>query len=199
MAAQIDYVIPEQAFEIVKERIAVILTEELAEQANLAGVAAAPIFVDRIARIDDSEVPCLNVTMERDDFDNQDVKSARGTVVYNVDIFIGAEATKTKRGDTIAHAGLDRVAGMVRYILQHSKYYTLGFAPGFVHRRQVQNIQIARPEQYTDAHNIAMGRVQLMVQMVETEGVSEGVLIKGYESSVKIAETEQGYKFTQFP
>ena len=201
MAAIIPAPIPEQAFVSILQRIATILFEEMQNQAAFAGLDTPKVFLDRTARMDNSEVSpvAFNVTMERGNWDNQDVMVARGNYLYNIDIFAQSATfgqLESGRGDTLAMRTATSVAGAVRYIFSHSKYYTLGYQPGYVHRRAVQSVQFHRPIDGMDANSMSMARIQLEVTAPEQEGVSEGVLISGYETNVKIGITDEGYQFT---
>ena len=70
----INTLIGQQKFELIRDRIAEILSTEIANQATIEGhdLWTENIFVwlERTAPFDKSELPCINVSMSSGEFDN---------------------------------------------------------------------------------------------------------------------------------
>ena len=194
--AEIDYIIPQQAYEIIREQIAKIVAVEFQNQLNLRGVLGVNFktFVDRFAKIDIIDTPCVNVSFDRADYDKNDPSSSQGTFIYNLDFYIAASSSGGLRADTYAAMTVQTALGWLRAIFQDSRYIRLGFPPGLIGSRAVKSIQIAAPEQAIDAQTLTMGRLILEVSATETNGgISQFVLLKDNFTKALLFDTKQGY------
>lgn len=188
-----------QSYELVGERIATILADELPEQFALSTAApelkaalAAQVFTERIVPFDKTEVPCVNVQMASGDYSGQTVKQDDGTYTFFIDCYTSAKNTDDVKGDQYAMVKLKKLMGVVRSILKDTRYKTLGYAPGFIMSRQISGIAIANNAQQDATHTV-MGRITLVVKVPETVELIEPELIAGYQTTVKLFETELGY------
>jgi len=121
-------IIPAQGFELIRDRIAVILVDEIANQITL-GIGAefnAKVFVERIVPIDKSETPLINVLYSRTGYDNNDFDSSDGQNTYHIDIYAKANAkpSTNSEADNLAQVKLARLIGIVRAILESPHYLT---------------------------------------------------------------------------
>lgn len=199
MAAKIDTLIPQQAWEVVRNKIGAILTEELDNQAgNLYNDDAdAEVYIERFTKLAVSEDSVISVNLAEGTFDGQTAIDVNGNYTFNVDVFCKAVTTgkdKTAAADHLAMVKLNRLLGICRAILQDARYKTLGFTAPFVMSRQVTRVQIAAPKS-EDEQSHVMGRLQIVVKVPETAGAASGIAADGVDTVVKLVETDLGYKF----
>lgn len=188
-----------QSYELVGDRIAEILADELPEQfalstaaPELKSVLAAQVFTERVVPFDKTEVPCVNVQLASGDYSGQTVKQSDGTYTFFIDCYASAKNTEDAKGDQYALIKLKKLMGVIRAILQDTRYKTLGFTAPFVMSRQVTGIAISNNAQQDATHTV-MGRITLVVKVPETVELIEPELIAGYQTTVKLFETELGY------
>lgn len=195
MSKLINVIVPEQGFEIVRNRIGEILSDEFENQAlNYNPDISAKIFVERTQHFDKTELSAVNVCLATGNYGNKHQGSVVGTYQYNIDVYVSAKTKNDDKGDVLAAKKLQRLLGFCRYVLEDPYYKTLGFAPGFIARVFAGGIAIAQPED-KDAANVMMGRLIMNVILTETNSLSTPKLIAGYETKVKLDETTQGYYY----
>lgn len=188
-------VIPKQGFEVVRDRIADILTIEIDAQAQLSYEAYLDLVtVDtEIANpIDKIELPCVIVSFANDNFSNKSQGSEDGLCTYHIDVYASAKTTATTPGDKIAALRLQKLLGLCRYILADPIYKTLGFSTPFIGRVYNGEINIGQINT-SDAINTAMGRLTLYVLCNESNKFITPNLIEGYATSIKLDESDSGY------
>jgi hypothetical protein len=195
--AVIPHLITAQAFEIVRDRIGAILADELESQVTAYGnyyAEVTDVWVERFIKIDKTEVPCINVTLAQGELNAQSQLQSDGIYTFNVDCYHGSPATDTEDGDTLAMVKLQRLLGICRAILEDSRYKTLGFAAPFVMNRHVSNVGVATPGK-EDADNTVFGRLQVVVRVPENTDALTPALLAAYETQVKLALTDKGYRY----
>lgn len=196
MASLITELIPAQSFEVVHDRIGEILTEELDAQFLIAGDYDLDIDIwkERDVPFNHSECPAINVMLDRSQYVDQSLQHNNGVFRYIVEIVHKAPSkdAKLEIGDSIAMTKVQKIMGKCRYILEHTKYKTLGFTPPFIQNRHVEEIYFGKPVRQDSAH-VAMGRMVFSVKVGETNGEAEASLLRGYDTTVKLYLTEKGY------
>lgn len=195
---QINSVIPSQNFEAVRNRIGEILADELANQYTLAGDddLNVDVYIERSVPLAWNKMPAVNILLSRGPQDNQHQGAADGTYVFNIDCYASAKSTDDENGDALAATKVQKLVGVCRYILEHTAYRTLGFAPGFIGNKKVEEIQFQDPENTQDATSTAKGRIVFSVRVQETTTLLDADLIAGYDTVVKLGETEEGYRWS---
>jgi hypothetical protein len=191
--------LPQQNFELIRDRIGAILSDELSNQSMLHGNNAdinPTVFIERTVAFNHSEMPALNVMLARGTYDGQTVKQSDGTYLFNVDVYHKSKSSSGKKGDSEAVFKLHRLLGLVRAILEHELYKTLGFTPPFIMSRKVLDLTVADPES-TDAGSTAMGRVVFQVKVIENNPASVPSLIAGYDTEVKLELTDKGFMYSK--
>lgn len=191
----IGYQIGPSAFELIRDRIALILADELALQYEYASedfLNIRKVFIERYINFNESELPAINVQVSRQGLDNQSQLQADGTTTFFIDIHTGAKSTDEIDGDSIANMECQRLAGICRAILEHSEYKTLAFAPPFIGNRTVSELKFANAEK-KDSFSVAVGRITMTVRARETNGVYIPLNIAGWQTTIKLHESEQGY------
>ena len=194
---QIPAAIPTQAFELIRNRIAEILVDELPSQATFAGDPKlnATVYVERSVMFDLTEMPAVNVSVSRTAYSEQTQRNTDGEHTFTIDVHTSAKSTSTVRGDSLAAFRLQKLIGVCRGILEDSRYKTLGFAPPFIESRKVTSIEYAQPTD-GDGTSSVQGRITFVVRAPDRNGVVTPELIAGYDTQVKLGLTEKGYIFT---
>lgn len=186
-----------QGFEIIRDRIGEILADEFVAQFAIHSDSDRnpDVFVERITPIGKEEFPLVSVLYSRTSYDNNTAVSMKGKNFYNIDVYTGARSTSSEDGDSRAQKKLGRLLGMVRAILASPHYIRLGFAPPFIERTEVLDIEIADPRDDQNSSNMVMGRLVFQVDAPETVEQIQPTLAEGYDTQVKLDETEKGFVY----
>lgn len=196
MAVRILNIIPPQGFEIVRDRIGEIITEEISNQEILQNLGTqAGVFNERLAPFSDEEILMINIMYDGSNYGSFTEKDAKGPNIYYIDVYSTAKATPTEDGGNSSSRLLHKYLGMCRHILQSHLYNTLGFPPGLIMGTYIEQIQISDPQNNQDAANVTMGRITFSVRIVENQELWEGVPIGNNTTSVKLSLTNKGYKY----
>lgn len=199
--ALINYILQPRNFELIRDRIGLILADEIANQFTLTSNSDinATVYVERLIPFDKTEMPCINVLLDRGDFDNISVKQADGTYNFFIDVYAKSLSTQGSNGDKLSAIALQKIVGLVYSILEDTQYRTLAFAAPSVQHTQITNFQIAGPQNNQDAVSTTMARLIFSVKITESVKLLDADDIQGWETSVTLAETDKGYVFTKFP
>lgn len=192
-------IIPPQAFEIIRDRIGSILADELLNQSVLDAnnpEIKATVWVERFVPFSHTEMPACNVMLSRGQLDGHSAIRTDGTYTYFIDFYTKAVTTAALQGDTVAIFRLHKLIGMARAILENPRYKTLGFVPPFIMFRRAGEITIADPGQQ-DAISSVMGRLVFNVKVTENTELIAPAIIAGYNTSVKLHETDLGYFYSK--
>lgn len=191
-----DTLLPE-AFEFIRDRIAEILIDELANQNLNHGNYFADVetFVERSIAFDKTELPCINVCVGNGGYSNQHQGQSQGDYIYFIDTHTNAKTDDDNSADKIAAIHAQRLAGLIRSILENPIYKTLGFVPPYISRRYMEKFEIGAPKQ-NDAMKSQMIRQYFHVSVAETSKLIVPSMIAGYDTVVKINNTNMGYQYT---
>ncbi|MBX2906159.1 MAG: hypothetical protein KF744_08985 [Taibaiella sp.] len=205
LSAQITAVIPEQRFELCRDRIAEVLYVELNNQYQLR-VAAWPtdptkwhpewrpaaVEVERFMPPDESEFPVVVVSCAKGSISNKDYGGERvGTYQYYVDVYTGAASQQGSEGDTLAALSLERLLAMISAILDNPLYATLGFEPaGDVRILRVNVIDFfVNPQKKTmNAVDYICGSLLFQVEVWEVVPLLDTVAVEAIHTVVEIGE-----------
>ncbi len=196
--SKINNVIPKQNYEFVGMRIADILTDEIDNQFKLTydtDLDLDEIFLERMVPIDVAEMSSINVFLSTGTYDNKHQASVRGEYTFIIECTAKASTTGDLRGDTSASLKAQRLAGLVRAILENPIYRTLGFAPPFIQRTLVGEIKMGVPKGNPDSNNVSIAMLQFTVVVAETTSLLEPSVLAEFLTTVKLDETEQGYQY----
>lgn len=194
--SKITHEIPQQSFEIVRDRIGFILTDELNTQFTTYSNPAldVQVFNERTVPFDKTDVGMVNVMYSQGSFDNIHQGHADHTATYYIDCYQRAKTTDTSRGDVDSMVKLQRLIGVCRAIIENPIYRTFDFEPPFIMHREISQIEIAQPGSM-DSTNTRMGRLTLSVRMPETTKLLEAIPWAGSDTQVKLSLTEKGYQY----
>lgn len=201
MAVQIDETLTARKAELIRDRIAEILAEELPNQAALNSDADldATVYLERLIPVSNEELPVVNVFIAEGDFERFTSLSQTGEYKFVVDVFhkgVAEGSGVASRGDTISSKKSARLAGVIQAILSHFKYRQLGFANNFINRVEVQKIEFLEPISAQDAANVTKARLLLMVSAEETIKAITPKLLEGFDTAVKLGITDFGYVYS---
>lgn len=196
---RIQGIIPSQAFEIIRNRIADILIDELQNQKDYTGDEDLniDITIEQRVAFDKSELTRMNIVMTDGDFDNTQQGQADGNYKYNVDVIGSSPSDDDNQGDTLSSILVQKIIGKAYAIMTNAQYRTLGFNPGSggVQRVSVTPISIGNLTQ-GDARNTMVARMVVTVKATQTTELLQGRLAEGYDTEIKIGESDRGFKYT---
>lgn len=187
--------IPQSNFEIIRNRLGVILRTEFDYQDY---VTTDPLFlnptiaVEATTPTDISQMPLLNINMAAGSFASKTAKHTEGTYTYNIDCYISAKTTSAYNGDQRSSILAQRLIGIAQKILDNPVYRTLGFAPSVITRVKCTDINIADAN-YLDLENTRFVRLVCQVEAPEDNLLYNANLIDEYFSSAKLYLTDEGY------
>ncbi len=192
----IDRIIGPDKFEIILDRIAEILTDELATQSQFTYdlETDAEVTIENGNPEDLSGLPVVNVSVSTGNYDNKDYRSVKGTYQYFIDCYANSKTTPTSDGGYLSAKKVHKLLRLCRAILNDPIYKTLGYEPGFIYRVYFSNFDI-RGNNPKDALNSGMGRLILNVEVDESNKLIVPQLIESYRTRVNIGNTSQGYVY----
>lgn len=191
--------IAEQNFEIIRDRIGLILANELYTQSTITyeeGLNPQHVWVERFVPLNHSEMPGVIISMVKGNYTSETQVSQTGVYTYNIDVFFSAKADAENRGDVKATKLLQRMMGVIRAILMDPQYITLGFVRPSINNRRVSDIQIAQPEKTIESTHSVWGRVTLEVTTQEGYVLKDAIALSSFSTSVKLYETSKGYMYS---
>jgi hypothetical protein len=200
----INTLIGQQKFELIRDRIAEILSTEIANQATLedheSWTENFNVWLERTAPFDKSELPCVNVSLSNGEFDNYKATGDNdGNYQFDIDVFTKSVYTTTENGDTKSTVLLHRILGVCKTILTNEQYKSLGFESKFIGNRNVGSIQIADPNSMRrekETESIRLGRLVFRVKCNETNTTAIPTDLDSYATTVRLYNTAQGYFYS---
>ncbi len=197
--ALINGIIAPQYFEGVRDAIAALLAVELANQhtLNSAYPDVKKVWVERFITPDaDTEFPLVNVTMQKGDYSNKNPRSVDGVYSFNIDVYTMGTATgATEWGDKKAMFEMQKIMGLIRSILSHPAYNTLGLPKGKIGNTMVTRMYVGDKQTSVDALCGVVGRVQFDVKCLEEVTLMDSVALEEWHATIYIKETEDGFYF----
>lgn len=192
--------IPRQSFEIILDRIGEILSDEIINQKVNGWIedvywgAESAVWVERWIPFDKTEVPCVNVSLDKGDYEMQTPIETDAIYRYNIDCYAFAKSDEDAEGDADSMIRLHRLMGVCRAILENPRYKTLGFAAPFIENRHFESLGKGTPNKQ-DALSQTFGRLTFAVRVLETTELDTPSLIRGYDTTVKLELTDKGYRW----
>ena len=196
--SKITNIIPAQNYELVRNRIAEILIDEISMQLILSGNYELDLTVDieNQSPNDKTELPLINVSLINGNYGNKSYNgSITSTYQYTVDCYTNSKTINTTKGIQISTFKCHKLLGVCRYILENPIYKTLGYNAGFIQRVFISDLQIAASKNGNDdAFNTVMGRLTFNVVVTETVDLLKPTIASGYNTRIKIGNTNNGYQ-----
>jgi hypothetical protein len=191
--------IPEQNFELILQRIAFILADELGGQFALDNTIeefSGKVYVERTKPFDQSESFAYVVAFPEGQYTGKTIKDQDGDYTYMIDCYATAKDSDAVPGDTLSATKMLRMLGAVRSILESPHYNILSFPAGFINGTMVKSVQAGDPENNLDAKNTRRGRVIFNVRANETTELQTSTLLKQSNTTVLISGTDKGYFYS---
>lgn len=195
MAVLITEIIPLQNFEIIKDRLGVILFEELMNQKKLQckGIDI-DVSIERQEPYDKAEDVVVNISQNNIAYGSIDERNSQGNISFNIDVYASGNATIEVDGNTTTRVKLDMVLGWIRYILSSTKYQTLAFPKGFIGGTYVDSVQYDDNYGSQDGAFVRMARLQFSVRASEVQEMWNGLEFTGNDTVIKLDNGTKGYK-----
>lgn len=197
MASIITEIIPIQGFEIVLNKIGVILFEELTNQKSIQIINGDfDVFIERQEPYDKSEDVVVNISLDNDNFTGKTQKDSQGLTTFFIDVYCKGFLAMKIGSNTVFRDKRSIFSGLIRYILSSTKYNKLGFEPGFIGGAYVDSISYQSTPDNEDGSFVKFARITYSVRIQENQQNWQGIPLMGNDSSVRLAETNLGYKLT---
>lgn len=202
MANLITELIPDQPFEIIQNKIAEILLEEITAQHLLQELDSDfKIFVERISPYDTSEDVVITIACREQDNQEYTPRNSQAQNMYFIDIFTGGIESGEESMSENVRRKLFKYVGIVKYILNSGKYPTLGFAPGLIGNKHVKKVTFdtdysnwGNHSNY-DGSGIRFCRIIFLVTALESTELWSGIPLQGNDSVVYTG-TDKGTQLT---
>lgn len=198
---KIELAISQSGFELVRDRIAEIILDELETQFLLTYDTTLEvidkIWVERTNPFDKTELPAINVSLAKGDYDNKSRDGIRGAYVFNIDFFANSKTVGDDGGDKLSAFKIQKLMRFVRGILENAIYETLLFGKPFIERVYFSSLMIAQTNGKDDALNSAMSRMLFNVVLTETTSPVSARVLGNYYTSVKLHETDEGFFYAK--
>lgn len=195
MSAKITEIIEEQSFEILTKEVGAIILLELTNQITLQSFGIdLGVFIERIEPVDKSEDVIINVSLNNVNYDNHNEFTSQGTHIFNIDVYCFGESSINETANDNVRLKLQKITGWIRYILQSTKYKTLGFELGFIVGTYIQSINFDDSFGKEDGSMTRMSRIVYSVRANEYQNSDELVAFTGNNTTIKLGLTEKGYK-----
>lgn len=192
----IETIISSQNFELIRDRIADILIDEIQGQADLGNdIGLKQLFTERHIPLDKTHLPAVCVSLGLSNYDNKSTRSIDGHHDFYIDVYVKEKSDDSSDGDKIASKKVQKIVGMIRMILESPIYFNLGWTPRIIERSIVSNIEFGTV-QIKDELNIQMARITYKVQAAESVKLTTADIIYDYQTQVKIADLDAGYFFS---
>lgn len=191
--ARIDEALGKDVFQQVRDKIAEILLDELANQATLSGnkdLEYGIIWMERRRPFNLSEIPAINLSILGINYNTKFRHQRQPDVTYTIDIYNTKNHTEDDADELVMDSIWD-VARTVQYILDHPHYASLGLTPLISHS-EVVKITSGEAEM-SDGARCGILRVEFKVNMISVENPFEQIALELSSTSVKIEQTDKGY------
>ena len=187
--------IPKQNFEIVKETIGAVLKTELdSQKAKQTLTDNINVYIERSSSFSQSENLMINVLLDSANYSFATQSSSEGGTVFFIDIYTSSKEKEGSDGGENSAKKRDLYLGMIRYILESTRYRTLNLPAGAISGTSVDSFENFLPPT-TDTGFVKMCRVTFSVRINENQKLWEGIDINSIFTDIKLSETDQGYKF----
>jgi len=188
-----------QGFELVSNRIAEILVEEVANQVSEQGFEeTVEVFLERIEPMEKSEDVVISVALRQGEYQGHTQRDVQGEYMYFIDLFVSGYGEGDMAPSTVSKNKLYRYLGLIRYILSSGKLPTLGFPPGLIGGKYIKNVIIDTDYSNFGNHSnydgafIRFCRIIYIVRVQENQSLWDGIPLQGNDTRITYDNTEKG-------
>ena len=195
--AQINYELQPRSYELIRDRLGLIIADELQLQASVSyeDLFLAPVYVQRSKPVQTEETPVVCVSVDKGAYDNHTVLDSDGEFTFFVDCYATGSYSSLNRGDVLASKDAQKLAGVVEAIIANPIYKTLGFTPPFIMRSKVTGFEPAIIERGEES-NMSVVRVTVVVKAGQSEIASDPIDSFTTQTQVLIYNTDEGYLYS---
>ena len=198
----INVIIPKSKLELIKDRIELIISNEMTSQKALATASVDPLdipykealesfwsdgtlnlFKDRFQELQPEEYNAIIVNALEEKDENGSPRTTKPDSTFAIDFLARAKSEDDKRGDEVVNEILQRVSGAIRMVFLTATYVRLGFdtTDKFIRRQNVTNRKFYVPNS-NDSEHISGVTLTLQVDYDEQIIQSVPIILKGNDS-----------------
>lgn len=188
-------------FEEIRDAIGRVLVSELNNQKNTLANNFIPsdlaVYGEAIA-LDVEELPAINVVWaQSDEISQQTAFESEFDHKFLIELYAKTQNVQpTLPEQQHSSWNLTRLAGICYSILMDNEYRNLDFSDkSVIKNRSCKSMVRTQPRVTKDAENVAAGILEIHYISSEITQFGEGVLETNLSTSVKISDTEKGYKY----
>lgn len=186
----IDHPIPRQHYELLRDAIGAILKIELDNKGQADAMLANIAITSTAKPIDEQELPLINVLVASGNMESKDPSGVSADYFFFVDVYVSSV-----EGEEASVVVRDRIAGAVRYILDHPNYDRFAFDTYVVKTSKVSGIQFTTDKQPNELNNITAARISLEVSVQENNVLDDAPIVSAATTLVRLQLTDKGYRY----
>lgn len=198
--ARIETLISADNFEIIRDKIAAILLDELQNQFQLSGATDperdqdlnfSKIWVSRRTPFNLSTLPAINVSISDFDNTNKTQRQRKKSVKYYIDVMHSKKHDQNGYADQLSDASVWKLIRNCEYILEHPVYSSLELSP-YIFHTEVARASSGEAE-IGDSGKCMIARLEFIVDTISSEKPLTPADIVGLDTKIKLHETNEGY------
>lgn len=185
-----------QSFELVFDRLAFILLDEITNQKDLQDFEEDFVIMkEMVSPPDNSNEVLLNILFDSSSKSSQGQKDSNNRLVYFIDIYTTGVASDEKSGDEYTTDLMHKYLRLVDYILSYTGYNMLDFDYGIIGGTSVESLNVMEPENEGNSNFSRFGRATFSVKALEQRTLFEGSFLEETDTKVKLELTDKGYQY----
>lgn len=191
-------VIGPRAFEVIRNRIAEILTDEIAGQASLTSdedFLNTRVLIASDGPEDQQDLTVVNVSLLKGEFGERKSYDGKvkGSYLYAIDVYTNASNTKDFSSDYLSKIKCEKLIGLCFAILDNPIYRSLGYdQKSFIERVKCNDFNF-RSKNKADVLNTEMGRIVFEVQADESVDLLTATVLQDFRTNLTLNTSGKGY------
>lgn len=193
--ALIKTVIETDSFQVIRDKIAAILLDELANQSVLdenPDLAYDKIWKERRRPFNLSEIPAINLSIGSVDYAEKFRGGRKPEIVYFIDVY-NSKLHDSSDADELVMDSIWHVVRTIQYILDHPAYGSLLLSPLISHT-EITKVTPGQAEM-SDGGQCGILRIEFLVKTISVEAPFDLKDLDGNDTTVKLIETDLGYYY----